>query len=252
MDIILVLYRGSDYISQLVITTYFLFLTGSDPVKAWYSNGVKSFHQNNVEHINIFQLKSHTREKCLFNVRQIHTPLLKKNSIKSCLVRNFTAGDCKWLALRDDDAEDVDGPEDEGGSDEVDGVEEGGSGWKVDGAVEVDGVEEADGVEEVEATSDEEADVAGRLEGLSEAAPVSARPLALDSPVVWFSLLSTMGSGRREWRLLRPRSVRRKLWYLKRKTRERYQQNKTESFSSGMVALINFSRIAANVIKQRF
>lgn len=45
-------------------------------------------------------------------------------------------------------------------------------------------MEEADGVEEVEATSDEEADVAGRLEGLSEAAPVSARPLALDSPVV--------------------------------------------------------------------
>ena len=145
-------------------------------------------------------------------------------------MRNFTAGDCEWLTLLDEDAEDVDGAEDGEGSDDVDGVEEGGSGWKVDGvdevdgAVEVDGVEEAGGVEEVEATSEEEAAVAGRWEGLSEAAPVSALPLALDSPVVWFSRLSTMGRGTREWRLLRPRSVRRKLWYLERETRERYRQ----------------------------
>ena len=54
---------------------------------------------------------------------------------------------------------------------------------ELDGAV-VDGVEEADGVEEVEATGEEEADVAGRGEGLSEAAPVSALLLALDSPFV--------------------------------------------------------------------
>ena len=54
---------------------------------------------------------------------------------------------------------------------------------ELDGAVEADGAEEADG-EEVEATDEEEADVAGRWEGLGEAAPVSALPLALDSPVV--------------------------------------------------------------------
>ena len=81
---------------------------------------------------------------------------------------------------------------------------------ELDGAVEADGAEEADG-EEVAATGEEEPDVAGRWEGLGEAAPVSALPLALDSPVVWLSRLSTMGRGTREWRLLRPRSVRRKL-----------------------------------------
>lgn len=134
------------------------------------------------------------------------------------------------MALLDEDAEEVEEAEEEEGSDEGDGVEEEGSGWKVygvdelDGAVEVDGVEEADGVEEVEAAGEEEADAAGRWEGLSEAAPVSALPLALDSPVVWLSRLSTMGRGAREWRLLRPRSVRRKLWYLEIKTRAKYQQ----------------------------
>lgn len=139
------------------------------------------------------------------------------------------------MALLDEDAEEVDGAEDEEGSDEVEGVEEVGSVWDVDGTEEVDGVEEldgvveadgaeeADGVEEVEATGEEEADVAGRWEGLSEVAPVSELPLALDSPVVWLSLLSTMGSGTREWRLLRPRSVRRKLWYLERKRHEKFQ-----------------------------
>ena len=177
-----------------------------------------------------------------------HTPLLLRKSIKSCLVRNFTAGDCEWLEFLDEDAEDVDGPEDEEGSDEVDGKEAGGSGLKVDGAVEVDGAGGVDGVEELEATGEEEADVAGRWEGLGEAAAVSALPLALDSPVVRLSLLSTMGRGTREWRLLRPRSVRRKLWYLERKRSEKYHQK----IRSGMVALIYLSRIAAAVIKQGF
>lgn len=131
------------------------------------------------------------------------------------------------MAFLDEDAEEVDGAEDEEGSDEMDGVEGGNGGWKVDsvdeldGSVEVEGEEDADGVEEVEATGEEEADAAGGWEGLSEAAPVSALPLALDSPAVWFSRLSTMGRGTREWRLLRPRSVRRKLWYLEIKTREK-------------------------------
>ena len=163
-------------------------------------------------------------------------------------MRNFTAGDCEWLEFLDEDAEDVDGPEDEEGSDEVDGKGAGGSGLKVDGAVEVDGAGGADGVEELEATGEEEADVAGRWEGLGEAAAVSTLPLALDSPVVRLSLLSTMGRGTREWRLLRPRSVRRKLWYLERKRSEKYHQK----IRSGMEALIYLSRIAAAVIKQGF
>lgn len=109
-----------------------------------------------------------------------------------------------------DGAEDVDGVEVDGvefGVDEVDGkgVEE----W----ADEEGGVEEGDSVEE-EGIGDEGDGVAGGCAGLVEAAPVSELVLALDSPVVWLALLLSIGKGGREWRLLRPRSVRRKLWYL--------------------------------------
>ena len=78
-----------------------------------------------------------------------------------------------------------------------------------DGAVEVDGVE---GLDDVEGVGDGWVeDVAD--EGLDKEL-VSELVLALVSPVVWFSLLLSMGSGGREWWLPRPRSVRRKLWYL--------------------------------------
>ena len=110
----------------------------------------------------VLGLFSDIKHKNTHTKKTIHTPLLLRKSIKSCLVRNFTAGDCEWLEFLDEDAEDVDGPEDEEGSDEVDGKEAGGSGLKVEGAVEVDGAGGADGVEELEATGEEEADVAGR------------------------------------------------------------------------------------------
>ena len=78
-----------------------------------------------------------------------------------------------------------------------------------DGAVEVDDVEGLDDVEGVgDAWVEDAAD-----EGLDKEL-VSELLLALVSPVVWFSLLLSMGSGGREWWLPRPRSVRRKLWYL--------------------------------------
>ena len=78
-----------------------------------------------------------------------------------------------------------------------------------DGAVEVDGVEGLDDVEGVGDGWVEDADDEGLDKEL-----VSELLLALVSPVVWFSLLLSMGSGGREWWLPRPRSVRRKLWYL--------------------------------------
>jgi len=90
----------------------------------------------------------------------IHTPLLFRKSIKSCLVRNFTAGDCVTTATRGIEAEAVEGLE------EPDGVE---------------GLDEEDGVEGKVAACDEDA---AAEEGLDEAAPVSEPPLALDSPVV--------------------------------------------------------------------
>ena len=91
--------------------------------------------------------------------------LLFRKSIKSCLLRNFTAGDCGRLAPLDIDAEELD-----------------------------DGVE-PEGVEGVDGACDE--DAAGE-EGLDEAAPVSGLPMALDSPAVRLSLLLSMGSGTRE------------------------------------------------------
>ena len=78
-----------------------------------------------------------------------------------------------------------------------------------DGAVEVDGVE---GLDDVEGVGDGWVEDAAD-EGLDKEL-VSELLLALVSPVVWFSLLLSMGSGGREWWLPRPRSVRRKLWYL--------------------------------------
>ena len=66
----------------------------------------------------------------------------------------------------------------------MDGVDELDDTTEADGVEELDGVEEADGVDGVEAPCEGEAGVAGRFEGLTEAAPVSELPLALDSPVV--------------------------------------------------------------------
>lgn len=93
-------------------------------------------------------------EKRVYSTCNIHTPLLFRKSIKSCLVRNFTAGDCPRLATLDIDAEEVDNAEE---PDEVEGEEDKG------------------GVEGVGAAAEE---------GLDEAAPVSGVPVALDSPAV--------------------------------------------------------------------
>lgn len=117
----------------------------------------------------------------------MHTPLLFRKSIKSGLLRNFTAGDCERLAPLDIDAKELD-----------DGV----------GPEAVEGVDGEDGLEGVDGAWDE---------GLDEAAPVCGLPLMFDSPAVRLSLLLSTGSGTREWRLPRPRSVRRKLWYLEGK-----------------------------------
>ena len=109
-------------------------------------------------------LDNHTIASAMF----IRTPLLLKKSIKSCLQRNVTAGDCVRLATLDIDAEEGVGAEDPDG---VEGVEE------VDG---VGGVDEEDGVDGVDAACDGDA----AEDGLDEAAPVSELPPALDSPVV--------------------------------------------------------------------
>ena len=56
----------------------------------------------------------------------MHTPLLFRKSIKSGLLRNFTAGDCERLAPLDIDAKELDDgvePEEVEGVDEEDGVE---------------------------------------------------------------------------------------------------------------------------------
>ena len=78
------------------------------------------------------------------------------------------------------------------------------------------GVVEAEGrVEDVDTPAED---------GLGEAAPVSTVPFPLDSAVVWLSRLVSIGSGTRELRLPLPRSVRRKLWYLRG---EKKKENKT-------------------------
>ena len=59
----------------------------------------------------------------------MHTPLLFRKSIKSFLLRNFTAGECERLAPLDIDAKELD-----------DGVE----------PEEVEGVRDEDGVEGVD------------------------------------------------------------------------------------------------------
>ena len=104
----------------------------------------------------------------------IHTPLLLRKSIKSCLVRNFTAGDCVRLATLGIDAEDEGAVEPDGavGVDEVDDVE----------GVDVEEADEEEGGDGVDAICD---DKDAAEEGLGEAALVSeVPPLALDSPVV--------------------------------------------------------------------